>query len=60
MILKENVQAELDKMPDEFTLDELVERLIVLDKIEKGLSQSALGNVVSEEELDKTVDKWFE
>ncbi|MFT5512427.1 MAG: hypothetical protein ACI8SE_000825 [Bacteroidia bacterium] len=45
-------------MPDEFTLDELVERLILLEKIQVGLSQSKVGDVISEEALDKKIEAW--
>ena len=58
MIIKEKLKAELDHMPDEFTLDELVERLILLEKIHVGLSQSKAGDVISEEALDKKIETW--
>jgi predicted transcriptional regulator len=58
MIIKDDVKAQLDQMPAEFTLDELVERLILLEKIQEGLAQSKKGEVISEQELDKKIESW--
>ncbi len=46
-------------LPDEFSLDELVERLIVLDAIEKGMQQVKEGKVVTSEEAHKRFEKWL-
>ncbi len=59
MLTKETVKRQLDKLPEEFTLDDLVEQLILIQKIEKGLNDSEKGNIVSEEDLNKEIDKWF-
>lgn len=59
MLTKEQVKKQLENLPDEFSLDDLVEQLIVIQKIEKGLKDSESNNVISEEELDKEIEKWF-
>lgn len=59
MITKEKLQATVNKLPDSIELDDLIEKLILLDKIDKGNSQSLLNDVVREEDLDKTIEKWF-
>ena len=59
MITKEKLQATVNKLPDSIELDDLIEKLILLDKIDKGNSQSLLNDVVSEEDLDKTIQQWF-
>jgi predicted transcriptional regulator len=41
-------------------LDELVGQLILIQKVEKGLMDSNEGRFISEEELEKEIDKWFE
>ena len=38
----------------------LFEKLIVIDKIEKGIEQSDNEDTISEEELDFEIKKWFE
>jgi hypothetical protein len=60
MLTKLLVKKQLEKLPEEFSLDEFVEQLILIQKIEKGLKDSENNNVISEENLDKEVNKWFE
>ena len=60
MISKKTLQAQLDKFPEEFSIDELVERLVLLEKIEKGNEQSEKGETVTEEDLEKSIREWFE
>lgn len=60
MISKDKIQDALNQLPDSIDLDELIERLIFLDKIEKGNNQSLVDDVISEEQLDENIQKWFE
>jgi hypothetical protein len=59
MLTKTIVKKQLEKLPEEFTLDDLVEQLILIQKIEKGLKDSEDNNILSEKELDQEIDKWF-
>ncbi|HRI60632.1 MAG TPA: hypothetical protein PK228_12935 [Saprospiraceae bacterium] len=56
---KQNVLDTVKNLPDEFSLDELVECLIVLDAIEKGLQQLKDGKAVTSEEARKRFEKWL-
>ncbi len=56
---KEAVTLAIKDFPKEFTLDELVERLIVIEKIDEGLKDSAKGNLTSHKDLKKEVKKWL-
>ena len=60
MLNREKVKAEIENLPEEFSIDELVERLILVEKVEKGILQSQRGEIISEAELDKEMEKWFE
>ncbi len=60
MLTKELVKKQLEMLPEKFSLDDLVEHLILVQKLEKGLKDSKEGKVISEEELDQEVNKWFE
>lgn len=60
MLTKSLVKKQLEKLPEEFSLDEFIEQLILIQKIEKGLKDSENNTVISEEDLDRQVDKWFE
>ena len=41
----------LNELPEEFELDDLIERLIFIDKVEKGLQQAKEGKTISHEQL---------
>ena len=53
------MKAEIDNLPDQFSIDDLVERLILVEKVEKGILQSEKGEVISDAELDEEMAKWF-
>ena len=59
MLTRSLVTKQLEKLPEEFTLDDLVEQLILVQKIEKGLKDSDENKVISEEELDNEIEEWF-
>ena len=59
LLTKKIVKKQIESFPDEFSLDLLVERLILLEKIEKGVEQSDNNEIVSESELDKEIEEWF-
>lgn len=59
MLTKEIVNDQIKEMPREFTLDELIERLLVVEKVNQGMNEVELGKTISEEELDKKMEKWF-
>jgi hypothetical protein len=60
MLTKERVIAEINKFPDEFTVDELMEKLILIEKINIGREQSKRGDVVSDAQLDYEIKKWLD
>ena len=60
MLTKTKVLKAIKQLPDEFSIDEMIDKMILLEKIEIGLTQSEKGNVVSDENLDKEITKWFD
>lgn len=59
MLTKEKVIETIGSFPDEFSIEELIEKLIFLDKVERGNKQSENGDSISEEQLDQEMKKWF-
>ena len=59
MLTKKILQSHLDDLPNEFSIDELVERLILIEKIETGISHSERDEVISDSQLDNELQKWF-
>ncbi|WKN45122.1 hypothetical protein [Tunicatimonas pelagia] len=49
----------IQDMPDEFSVDELMERLLILQKIEEGQQQIQAGQFYTEEEAKKKLEKWL-
>ena len=58
MLTKTNVINTITKFPDNFSIDELVDEMILLDKIERGIQDADNGRVISEHELDKRIEEW--
>mgnify|MGYP003642576829 CR=1 FL=1 len=59
MLTKKIVQSHLSELPEKFSIDELMERLILIEKIETGILQSDKGEVIPDDEVDKELEKWF-
>ena len=57
MLRKEQVIKE--QLPNEFSMDELFERMSFIEHVQKGLKDSEEGRTISEEDLDKEIAKWF-
>ncbi len=59
MLNREKVIQTIKQLPDNFPLDELIERIILLDKIETGLQQSSRGQVTPDENIDEKLPQWL-
>jgi predicted transcriptional regulator len=55
---KTTVINTLNELPKEFDLDDFLERLVVIDKIEQGLKDVKEGKTVSHEQVKKMISKW--
>jgi len=56
---KEILFTAADQLPDQFELDELIDRLLLIQKIEKGREQSRNTQTHSQEEVKQLVKTWF-
>jgi hypothetical protein len=59
MLTKELVTASMENLPEHFTLDEIMQQLYVLHKIEKAREKSKQGKTVSTKEAKKKLAKWL-
>jgi len=59
MITKEKIKTTIDQLPDNFTIEDIIEELIVLDKIDQGLKDVKKGKVYTTEEAKRKLDKWL-
>lgn len=60
MLTKEKIRQTLDTLPDNLTIDQVIDRLIMLDKVEQGLNHVKDGNVYTTEEVKARLTKWLE
>ena len=58
MLTKEQVTDVLNELPGPFTLDELGDRLIFIQKAKEGVNQSEQGEVYSTEEARTMLKQW--
>lgn len=56
---KEQVKEIIDKMPENSTLEDLQYTIYVQSKIQKGLVAAQKGEVLSQEEVEKRIEKWL-
>jgi len=59
MLTKEKIIKSFDTLPDNLTIDQVIDRVIMLDKIEQGLKDVEDGNVFTTEEVKVKLDKWL-
>ena len=58
MLTKEKLNRTINSLPDKFTIDELIDKLIFTEKVEEGLLQSDEDKVFSNEDVKIMIDKW--
>lgn len=58
MLTKSKIQKSIENLPDTFSIDELIDQLILIEKIEEGIEQSEQGKVVLNEDVKNIIDKW--
>ena len=59
VITKEKLKNYIDNFPDEISIDDLIDRLVFVEKLETRLKESAKGGSFSEEELNIEIEKWL-
>ncbi|SFB24240.1 hypothetical protein [Algoriphagus aquimarinus] len=58
MVTREKVLEAVKNMPQEFSIDDLMDKLLLLNKIEIGLDQSKNGETFTAEEAKKMIKEW--
>lgn len=55
---KKKALEAIQELPESFDLEILIERLIFIEKVEKGLEQVKEGKVISHEQLKSLARQW--
>ena len=58
MITKDKAIEVIKSLPEEFSIEELMDRLILLNKIETGLRQSEQGETFTTDQAKKVMKEW--
>lgn len=58
MLTKEKLNKTMNNLPDSFTIDELIDQLIFIEKLDEGFQQSEKGNIISNEDVKLIIDRW--
>jgi predicted transcriptional regulator len=59
MITKEMIHNTINTMPDNFTVDQVIEEIILIDKIEQGIKDANEGRVYTTEQVKEKLNKWL-
>jgi hypothetical protein len=59
MIVKNKLVKSIKEMPDKFSLDDLLDRIVFLQKIEIGLDQSRISKTRSTAKAKEKLSKWL-
>lgn len=59
MITKEKLKIHIESFPENISIDESIERLIFIEKLENRIAESQQDKTISEEELKLEMAKWF-
>ncbi len=59
MLTKDKLKQTIDALPDHFTIEDVIEELIVLDKVEQGMRDVEEGNVFTMEQVQEKLGKWL-
>ncbi len=55
---KEALKNTIDQLPERFELEELIDRLIYIEKIEEGFAAAERGEAKTHEEVKALVKSW--
>lgn len=59
MLTREKVISVINKMPNQFSVEDVIDKLLFIDKVEKGMTQSKADDVIPDNELDKELPEWL-
>lgn len=55
---REKVIDTVNELPQEFELEELIEKLVFVEKVERGLNQLEAGRTIPHDQVKDIVKKW--
>ena len=59
MITKDKLIQLIENLPENFSIDDIIEEFVLLSKIEQGLEDIKYGRAYSENEVAEKMEKWL-
>ncbi len=59
MITKTKLISSLDNLPENLTVDQVIDHIIFVEKVQKGMSDSENNRVNTKEEATQKLGKWL-
>jgi hypothetical protein len=59
MLIKKQVLKSFKEMPDEFSIDEAIEKLVLIHKVQKAEAEITAGKGLTTEAAKKKLKKWL-
>ena len=56
---KEKIIEAIYKLPEDFSVDELLDEILLIQKIETGIQQSDKDEIIPEDQLDQELPEWL-
>ncbi|MDD5773437.1 MAG: hypothetical protein PHX78_10325 [bacterium] len=56
--IKDNAKKIIDDLPDDVSYDELIKELLFKRMVERGIRDSQLNKITSDEDLGREIEKW--
>jgi len=59
MLTKAQVYDTMNSFPEKFSIDQLIERLLFMEKVEKGMEQSRQGKLNTIDQARQKLSRWL-
>jgi predicted transcriptional regulator len=59
VLTKEKIHYSIDTLPENFTIDQVIDEMILLDKIEQGIKDADEGKVFTTDEVKEKLSRWL-
>jgi hypothetical protein len=59
MITKTQLIDSLNKLPENLTIDQVIDHIIFVEKVQKGLADSNEGRINTKDEAKQKLNKWL-
>ncbi len=58
MITKEQLYKQIETFPDKLNIEDLIDKLLLINKIENRVAESDSDKTISEKQLDQEIEAW--